>query len=121
MGFAGAPTQYFYTVLQQHLLLAFGWVLFGFFHSVLASGRLKRALFGRMPRLAPYYRAAYVLFAFATLGTLLWWQLQIPSPLLLPAGWRFAGYILGAAGAILMVACIRKYFLSLSGLKSLFR
>ncbi|RYZ23230.1 MAG: hypothetical protein EOO16_05740 [Chitinophagaceae bacterium] len=121
MGFAGAQTQYFYTVLLYHLLLAFGWVLFGFFHSALASGRFKRALLLRVPGFAPFYRAAYVLFAFATLGVLLWWQLRIPSPLLLGRAWHYAGYALAGAGGLLMIICIKKYFLSLSGLKSLFR
>ncbi|RYY98847.1 MAG: isoprenylcysteine carboxylmethyltransferase family protein [Chitinophagaceae bacterium] len=111
---------YFYTVTEPHLLLGFFWILFGVFHSVLASGRFKRALFKRLPGLRPYYRVAYILFAFASFGAVLWYQLRIDSPRLLPPAWRPLGWTLGALGALLMAVCIKKYFLSLSGLRSLF-
>jgi protein-S-isoprenylcysteine O-methyltransferase Ste14 len=117
----GRAKLYFYTVLLQHILLAFGWILFGVFHSVLASGRVKRALFGRWPGLPPYYRALYVLFALVTLGGLLLALYRMRSPLLLGPDWRFAGYVLMVLGGALMLVCIKKYFMSLSGLKSLFQ
>jgi protein-S-isoprenylcysteine O-methyltransferase Ste14 len=120
-GLCRAGKLYFYTVVLQHILLALGWALFGVFHSVLASGAVKRALFGHWPRLRPYYRTLYVLFAFATMGAVLTWQLRIPSPLLLGSAWRYPGFLLAGAGLGLMVVCIKKYFLSLSGLKSLFQ
>jgi methanethiol S-methyltransferase len=120
-GLCRGAKQYFYTVVLQHILLALGWSLFGFFHSALASGRVKRAFFGRWPGLRPYYRTAYVLFAFLTMGAVLAWQLRIDSPLLLGPGWRYPGFLLAGAGLLLMIVCIKKYFMSLSGLKSLFR
>jgi len=108
-------------MLLTHLQLAVLWILFGVFHSVFASNRFKTAVFAGLPGFRPYYRAAYVLFAFSTLGGVLAYQLAIPSPLLLEANWRPAGYTLMAPGGLLMAICIRKYFLSLSGLRSLVR
>lgn len=106
-------------MLQNHILLALLWILFGVFHSAFASGRFKRALFARSPGLRPYYRAAYVLFAFASMGGVLWFQLHLVSPRLLGTWARWPGAILAVAGGGLMAICIRKYFLSLSGLRSL--
>ncbi|RYD88928.1 MAG: isoprenylcysteine carboxylmethyltransferase family protein, partial [Sphingobacteriales bacterium] len=103
-----------------HILLASLWILFGVFHSALASGHIKRALLRRRPGLAPYYRAAYVLFAFASMGAVLWYQLRMPSPLLLGPVARVPGIIFALTGALLMGICIRKYFLSLSGFRNLF-
>ncbi|RYY63662.1 MAG: isoprenylcysteine carboxylmethyltransferase family protein [Chitinophagaceae bacterium] len=106
-------------MLQNHILLGFFWILYGVFHSVLASGRLKRTLFARQPALRPYYRSIYVVIAFVSLAAVLWFQLHLPSPLLLGPLWRIPGGLLAIAGAVLMGICIRKYFLSLSGLRSL--
>ncbi|GAB4091764.1 methyltransferase family protein [Flaviaesturariibacter terrae] len=107
-------------MLQNHILLALLWIAFGVFHSALASGRLKRALFARWPGLQPYYRSVYVLFAFVSMGAILWYQLRLSSPLLLGPAWRIPAALLAATGAVLMALCIRKYFLSLSGIRSLF-
>ncbi|TCZ73853.1 methyltransferase family protein [Flaviaesturariibacter aridisoli] len=106
-------------MLQNHILLGFFWTLYGVFHSVLASGRLKRALFARLPALRPYYRSTYVAFAFLSLVAVLWFQLRLRSPLLLGPLWRIPGGLLAITGTTLMGICIRKYFLSLSGLRSL--
>ncbi|RYY40825.1 MAG: isoprenylcysteine carboxylmethyltransferase family protein [Chitinophagaceae bacterium] len=106
-------------MLQNHILLALLWILFGVFHSVLASTSLKERLFRAHPALRPCYRAGYVLFAVATMAAVLWFQLSIASPLVLGRWAQVPGTLLALAGGILMAVCIRKYFLSLSGLRSL--
>ncbi|GAA4329384.1 isoprenylcysteine carboxylmethyltransferase family protein [Flaviaesturariibacter amylovorans] len=106
---------------EPHLLLALLWILFGVFHSALASGRFKRWLFGLANGARPYYRVGYTLFAFVSLGIVLWYQLALPSPRLLSPAWQPLGFGLATLGGVLMAVCIKKYFLSLSGLKSLFR
>ncbi|RYY87217.1 MAG: isoprenylcysteine carboxylmethyltransferase family protein [Chitinophagaceae bacterium] len=106
-------------MLKTHILLALLWILFGVFHSALASGSFKQRLFETFPALRAYYRASYVVFAFASMGAVLWYQLQLPSLLLLNRWALLPGLLLTVAGALLMAVCIRKYFLSLSGLRSL--
>lgn len=69
-----------------------------------------------------YYRIYYTLFAFLTFAAILYYQIKIPSPLLWPVSLtsEIIGGIIAIAGLILMGICIRKYFFSLSGLKTLF-
>lgn len=69
-----------------------------------------------------YYRIYYTLFAFVTFAAILYYQVQLTSPLLwlITTVTEIAGGIVAVAGLTLMGICIRKYFFSLSGLKSLF-
>ena len=68
-----------------------------------------------------FYRPAYTLFSFIGLVLLLWWLVVMESP------WLFnrssfvfvTASVLMLAGFGLMAFCIKKYFLSLSGLKTL--
>src|SRR6478672_2333626 len=70
-----------------------------------------------------YYRLLYTVFAFLTFGLVVWYQMLLPSPLLyVPHLFTTAvGGIVALVGLCIMVICIKKYFLSLSGLKSLFQ
>lgn len=105
-----------------HLLLAFYWILFCGLHSGLASlwwkDRMKQ-LFGSRFR---YYRLFYSVFAFVSLGLVLAFQLWLASPYLFTG--NLATQILGGlfllSGVLIMAHCIRKYFMHLSGLKSLY-
>ncbi len=83
---------------------------------------LKKKLSQRSPRLFTYYRLFYTLFAFATFAAVVGYQVFLDSPLLYTSN-RFldgAGWAVAGAGIVIMFICIKKYFLSLSGLKSLF-
>jgi len=68
-----------------------------------------------------FYRPAYVVFSFLGLASLLWWLIVLQSPRIfhqsVPV--MIFGCIAASGGFILMAICIRKYFLSLSGLRSL--
>jgi len=107
----------------HHIILASFWVLYCLLHSLLASTRLKnrvRQLTGKNFR---YYRLFYTLFATFTLVLLVCYQLSLPSekvfePTLLST---LPGVALTLTGLTLMFVCIRKYFFSLSGIKSLFQ
>ncbi len=69
-----------------------------------------------------YYRIYYILFAFITLGLVIFFQLKMYSPLLfIPTPLtNTIGYAISITGLVIMFICIKKYFISLSGLKSLF-
>ena len=104
----------------DHLLLAFIWIMYGALHSILASVGVKAYVQKNYPGLQKYYRLSYNLFAFAGLGLILWYQLKIPSPDLFERNTLSlaTGGIISISGLLLMSVCIKKYFLSLSGLKS---
>lgn len=108
---------------KTHLVLAFLWILFGVLHSVLASAPLKHRIASAFPRVFKYYRLLYTLFAFLTFGFVLWYQLTLPSPLLFNRHLftTATGATVAATGLVIMSICINKYFMSLSGLKSLFQ
>ncbi len=110
-------------MLLNHIILATLWVVYCVLHSVLASIRVKKSVQKKAGKAYHYYRLFYTLFAAFSLAALLYYQLTIPSKktfeqsLLLTIG----GWLLSAIGLGLMLVCIRKYFMSLSGLKSLFQ
>ena len=109
-------------MLTQHIILALLWIFFCALHSAFASlwwkGKMKKVL-GSSFR---FYRLWYTLFAFATLGAVLVFQISIPSPHLFATNTfsTGAGILLSGTGVVIMVICIRKYFMNLSGLKSLY-
>lgn len=110
-------------MLKTHLLLAFLWILFGVLHSVLAGLGVKKHFAIAFPKTFPYYRLLYTLFAFLTFGLVVWYQLKLASPFLFQRHLftNAIGVIIAATGLVIMSICIKKYFLSLSGLKSLFQ
>jgi protein-S-isoprenylcysteine O-methyltransferase Ste14 len=107
---------------MQHVLLAVMWIVYGVIHSVLAHKKVKEAAETKMGHRFRFYRIFYVLFAFVTLVAILIYQLLIPPILLFQKSIAtdIAGILVSVSGLILMLVCIRKYFMSLSGLKSLF-
>ena len=109
-------------MLKEHLLLCLGWILFSVLHSFLADHTLKKKLSQSSPRFFTYYRLFYTLFAFATFAAVVGYQVFLDSPLLYTSNvfLEIAGWIVAGTGVVIMFICIKKYFLSLSGLKSLF-
>ena len=110
-------------MVVDHLLCALLWIVFCVLHSVLASGAVKRKTQAAAPAFFPYYRLAYTLFAFASFAAVVWYQWHMDSLLLYPQGifTNTVGALVALAGLVVMALCIKKYFLSLSGLKSMFR
>jgi len=67
-----------------------------------------------------FYRPAYSILAFVSLGLLLWYHFLITGSYLFHWNLRFIpGIILSLPGVIMMIVCIRKYFYELSGLQAL--
>jgi methanethiol S-methyltransferase len=113
----------FLSMLYAHLILALFWIGFGVLHSLLAGLNLKQRFARLFPKQAKYYRLLYTLFAFLTFGLVFWYQVQLPSTFVFQRNLftNSLGAVAALAGATIMVICIKKYFLSLSGLKSLFQ
>jgi len=110
-------------MLNAHLLLAFLWILFGVLHSVFASLAVKQRAATAFPKAIKYYRLLYTLFAFLTFGIVIVYAVQLTSPLLFARTFfsNATGAVIAVSGLAIMIICIKKYFLSLSGLKSLFQ
>lgn len=107
---------------NQHLVLAVFWALFCAMHSLLAALWWKERVKRIMGKQFRYYRLYYSFFAFGSMGAVLYYQLSIDSPFLFKQNTAsaIAGSLLCASGLVVMAICIRKYFLHLSGVKSLY-
>jgi protein-S-isoprenylcysteine O-methyltransferase Ste14 len=110
-------------MLLNHVFLAGVWIVYCGLHSVLASISVKQWVQQNTGTGFRYYRLFYTLFAFLSLVAVIYIQLSIQSIYLYeqnPFSYAVGG-IIAAAGLSLMMVCIKKYFLSLSGLKSLYQ
>ena len=105
-------------MLLNHIILATLWMIYCVLHSVLASEEIKRKLQKKMKK---WYRLWYTIFSFVFLVTLLYYQVSIPTIELFEQSnfVLIAGIILSFLGSVIMLACIKKYFINLSGLRSL--
>src|SRR4051812_31795092 len=110
-------------MLISHLSLALGWILFCILHSIFAASEFKNSVRQKLGRQWTYYRIYYSLFAFATFVPLMYYQFSMPSPVLFKpgAGSFITGIAVAGFGFIIMIACIYKYFMQLSGLKSIIK
>jgi protein-S-isoprenylcysteine O-methyltransferase Ste14 len=106
---------------MQQLWLALLWILYCVLHSLMASVPFRKKMELLLGSHYRYYRFFYVLFSFVGMIALIGYQLMVPSPLLFSSGkWiQLCGYFLTISGALLMTLCIKKYFISMSGLRSL--
>jgi len=97
------------------------WIVYCLLHSLLASTGVKQKLQQGLKENYKYYRLFYTLFAFVFLVLLILYQIHIPTIELYKPTVAIIviGLIVGAAGLALMIVCIKKYFISLSGLLSL--
>jgi protein-S-isoprenylcysteine O-methyltransferase Ste14 len=110
-------------MLLNHIILAVCWILYCVLHSVLASLRVKHWVRENIRERFRYYRLFYTLFAALSLAALVFYQLSISSKNLFEQTLfsNIVGGVLSFLGVSLMLVCIRKYFFSLSGLKSLYQ
>lgn len=107
-------------MILNHVVLAFSWILYCVLHSVLAAPKWKVKL-RRHLRQGQRYRLWYTILSFVLLVPIIWFQLRMPTVRLIEPG-KFisaAGIFIGAGGLLLMAVCIKKYFMSLSGLRTL--
>ena len=110
-------------MVKQHLLLGLFWVIYCVLHSLLANLVFKNSVRKWMGSKYYMYRILYTVFAFVTLVLVIYYGLTIPTSLVFDSSivTDIIGMLIGSAGLILMLICIKKYFISLSGLKSLIR
>jgi protein-S-isoprenylcysteine O-methyltransferase Ste14 len=108
-------------MLTQHLLLAFMWILYCILHSVLASGTVKKFAEKKIRKSFKYYRLFYTLFAFAGFVFIIYYQIIISSVHLFAVTslLLIIGFSTMIAGLLIMLVSIKKYFMSLSGIKTL--
>jgi len=108
-------------MIFNHIILATLWILYCVLHSVLASEWVKKKMRQWLAD-NKWYRIAYSLFAFISLIALFYYQLKTNTVQLFLATHSIltAGIILSTSGLLLMLVCIRKYFMNLSGLRNLF-
>jgi len=108
-------------MLVSHIILAMLWIVYCALHSLLASDWVKKRLRRQMKHYNRY-RLWYTLFAFIFLVVLVYYQVTIPTKQLFVVTTiiLIAGSFISLSGLVLMIICIRKYFMNLSGLRSLF-
>jgi protein-S-isoprenylcysteine O-methyltransferase Ste14 len=111
----------FLAMLLNHILIGVFWAVYGVLHSVLASLGVKNYFRKISGAYFKHYRLTYTLFAFIGLILIVWFQATTPSinlftPVFLT---KAAGCIIAVVGLIIMFVCIKKYFMGLSGLRSL--
>lgn len=104
-------------------MLAALWIVYCVLHSALASVSIKNRVQKSARGAFRYYRLFYTIFAALTLAGVIYYQLSIPDDKLFQQVQltNIAGAIITLTGGAIMAVCIKKYFLSLSGLKSLFQ
>jgi methanethiol S-methyltransferase len=103
----------------DHIILAVAWIVYCVLHSILASGKVKRAAQQRLGERFRYYRFGYTLFAFIGFVGILIYQVSLNSPLLFEGGLavKLIGTVFAAIGAAMVMLNIIKYFMQLSGVK----
>jgi methanethiol S-methyltransferase len=108
-------------MLLNHIILAMLWTVYCALHSLLASEWLKQKVWHRMKNYK-WYRLWYTLFAFVFFVIVLYYQITIPAFKLFAVNdfILIPGSLICLLGLAIMAICIRKYFMNLSGLRSLF-
>ncbi|MGE5521296.1 MAG: methyltransferase family protein [Candidatus Dadabacteria bacterium] len=107
----------------NHIFLASLWIAYCVIHSLLASISIKKKIQQKVGYRFKYYRLFYTIFSFVGLIALTWLQISLPSIRLVQSATllRIIGVIISMSGIVLMLICIKKYFMSLSGFKTLIK
>lgn len=108
-------------MLGNHVLLGLLWIVYCVLHSLLAGLGFKNRLKRMLGTSYKFYRLFYTLLSFVFLVALLYYQVTLPTTTLykVSAPVLITGTVLGLSGLLLMLICIKKYFMGLSGLLSL--
>lgn len=105
----------------QHIVLIAGWLTYCALHSILANDRVKEKIVRFMRLSKANYRLLYNIFAFVSLGAMLYYQFSIPSTMLFYNSFlgMWAAPIITLTGLTGMIMCIVKYFRQLSGIREI--
>lgn len=107
---------------MNHFLLILLWIVYYTIHSILASSSVKDFFQKNLKKAFRYYRLVYSIFATVTLILLLYFQYSFESPVLIESALikYFAILFLVLPGLVIMFISIKKYFMLLSGVRSIF-
>lgn len=95
---------------MEIILLGFGWIMYFFIHSFLASNEVKSSVEKRIPALFAYYRISYNLIAIAGLIPLLYGSIFLPDPLLFASAWLVPlGIFLLITGLVLLYLAFKAF------------
>ena len=110
-------------MILNHIILAALWIVYGVLHSFLASLRFKNLMQERLGDKFRHYRLAYTVFAFLFLAGIIWYGVSIDTVRFYKPGFLVVliGYLITITGFGIMLTCIKKYFMSISGLRSLWQ
>lgn len=108
-------------MLVSHIILAVLWIVYCVLHSLFASLAFKEWMEILTDKHFRLYRLYYTLFAFITLTGIILYQLSISQKIIFKSSsfTLMMGGLISLTGLIIMAVCIRKYFMQLSGLRSL--
>lgn len=107
---------------REHWTLIVFWIAYYFLHSLLAATSVKDWFRNKMGKYFRYYRLSYTIFATITLLALLAYQYSFFSPELFHStALKYISLILLVLpGLVIMAISVGKYFLLLSGIRSLY-
>ena len=108
-------------MISDHIMLTIAWIVYCVLHSVFADTRFKTKVQVWMGKTYRHYRLLYSIFAFITLIGIFYFQARMESLMLYTSTilTYLAGCFFVLGGSLLMVICVAKYFLALSGIRSL--
>ena len=103
---------------HHHIILGLLWLSYCLIHSILARSYARLWVMGFLNIRKDTYRVIYNVFALVSLAAILIYQFRITAIRLFRPGMtlRIIAILFLTAGLIIMLICIRKYFLQLSGL-----
>src|SRR5688572_19399982 len=103
-------------MMIEHIFLALIWIIYCVTHSLLADPGWKKNMQTLLGNGFRYYRLGYTIFAFLGLTLIVIYQYQLQSPILFiwSSLLSILGWILFISGILIMLICIKKYFISLS-------
>ena len=105
----------------SHIILAALWIGYCVLHSLFASLIFKKWMECRMDKHFKFYRLYYILFALIILVGILFFQVSLSQKVIFKSNCftlAFGGLV-SITGLVIMTVCIWKYFIQLSGLRSL--
>ena len=105
----------------SHWLLILFWIIYYTVHSMFAATSVKIFFKKLLRKYFRYYRLSYSIFATITLIWLLYFQYSFDSPLLIKStGLKYISFLfMVLPGLLVMFISIKKYFLLLSGVRSI--
>lgn len=105
-------------MVNEHIILTSAWIVFCILHSVFASLWFKQKAAKWMGKKADSYRFLYTLFATVTFIAIIIYQLSVHSVKNFNPGFvsKIAGGLIVFLGLAVMLVCIKRYFMRLTGL-----